>query len=331
VGADLTADQLRRTVTEPVNRPPARLGELSVSAMGLGCNQLGTTCDAPTSRAIVQAALDAGVTFFDTADEYGDGASEEMLGTALAHRRDEVVIATKFGGGRGERRRMGAHPDWIAAAVQESLARLHTDRIDLYQLHFPDPDVPIEETLGALHELVTAGTVREIGCANFTGRTIKDAAAVASRAALTSFASAQNRLNLLRRESLQDVIPACDQLGLRFLPFFPLAAGVLTGKYERGHPPRPGSRLGSVPPDVAERILSPAVHDQVDALTDFAVQRGRTIAELAIAWLLTIPPVASVIAGATSAEQVRSNVAASSWHLTEEDMTALAALLDGPV
>lgn len=300
-----------------------RIGELEVSAVGLGCNQLGTTCDRAASNAVVGAALDAGITFFDTADEYGDGRSEELLGAALRHHRDDVVIATKFGGPRGETPLTGASAAWIETAVEQSLTRLGTDRIDLYQLHFPDPATPIEETLEALGRLVAAGKVREIGAANLSGEQLTVAAAAADRLGVPRFASAQNRLNLLRQDALDDVLPVCGTLGSAFLPYFPLASGLLSGKYRRGVAPEAGTRMAeSVPEAGRERILSDATFDRLDALERLAAEHGRTLIELAFGWLLAQPALASVIAGATRPEQVVANVDAARWRPDPELVAA---------
>ncbi len=308
-----------------------RIGSLEVSVVGLGCNQLGTTCDETRTAAILAAAADSGVTFFDTADEYGAGASEELLGRLLAARRDEVVIATKFGSRYGAAPgEGGASPRWITTAVEASLRRLRTDRIDLYQLHFPDPSVPIEETLGALEGLVQAGKAREIGCANMATAQIDEAARAANDHGLRPFASVQNRLNLLRPQALSDTVPAASAQGMAFLPFFPLASGVLTGKYRRGQAPPAGTRLGDhVAPAVAAKILSERIHDRLEAFERLAGQDGHTLLELSIAWLIGQPAVASVIAGVTSPAQLRTNVAAAEWELSAETMAAASAIARG--
>ncbi len=305
-----------------------QIGSLEVSVVGLGCNQLGTTCDEARTAAILDTAIEHGVTFFDTADEYGAGASEELLGRLLGRRRDDVVIATKFGSTYGAAPgEGGAGPRWIATAVEASLRRLRTDHIDLYQLHFPDPTVPIEETLGALDALVQAGKVREIGCANVSAAQIDEAASAAESHGLRPFASVQNRLNLLRPQALGDTVPAATAHGMAFLPFFPLASGVLTGKYRRGQPPPEGTRLGDhVAPEVVGKILSDRTHDRLDAFGKLARQDGHTLLELAIAWLVAQPAVASVIAGVTSPAQVLSNVAAADWVLSEAAVTEATAI-----
>lgn len=304
------------------------LGNLEVSVVGLGCNQLGTTCDEKASADIVAAALDHGVTLFDTADEYGEGNSEIVLGKALRNRRSEVVIATKFGCRmQGDPLREGASARWIVAAVEDSLRRLGTDYIDLYQQHFPDPQTPVEETLDTLRGLIKAGKVREIGCCNFTAPMIDMAAQSVSVAGRHGFASAQNRLNLLRQEALADVVPACERHGMKMLPFFPLASGVLSGKYRRGEAQPAGTRMGdNVAPDVAARILSDATFDRLDKLGKFAADHGRSLGQLAIAWLIAQPVVASVIAGATRPEQVVANISAADWTFSAGELGNITTL-----
>ena len=306
-----------------------RVAGLTVSLVGLGCNNFGIRCDEQRSTEVVHAALDAGITLFDTADIYGGkGRSEEILGRALGARRDEVVVATKFANpmdASGERQ--GASARWIVRAVEDSLRRLGTDRIDLYQQHVPDPTVPIEETLRALDELVRSGKVREVGHSNFSVAQIDEAAEVASSEGLTPFATAQDELSLLRRRALDEVLPACERHGLGMLPYFPLASGVLTGKYRRGEPPPPGTRLAGAPEERRARALADAELVVVEQLEAFAAERGATLLELAFAWLAGLPTMASVIAGATSPEQVRANVAAGAWSLDAADRADLDALL----
>jgi aryl-alcohol dehydrogenase-like predicted oxidoreductase len=297
------------------------IGDLEVSVVGLGCNNLGARIDEERSREVVHAALDAGVTLFDTADIYGQGLSEEHLGRALGRRRGEAVVATKFGMPMGDDpERRGGHPRWVRRAVDDSLRRLGVDHIDLYQLHAPDPDVPIEDTLGAMHDLVVDGKVRVIGHSNFDGDQIDRAADVAAREALTPFRSAQNHYNLLHRSPERDVIPACQRHGLAVLPYFPLAAGLLTGKYRRGEGAPAGTRIAGYPEERRERLLSDRHFDLVERLEAFVAGRERSLLELAVAWLAAQPTVASVIAGATSAEQVRANVAAATWSLTDDEL-----------
>jgi aryl-alcohol dehydrogenase-like predicted oxidoreductase len=304
------------------------VGSVAVSSIGLGCNSFGTTyttrVDLAGTRAVIDAAIDQGITLLDTADVYGD--SEEFLGQVLQGRRDSVVIATKFGGRMGSDDHKGASARWIAAAVEDSLRRLQTDRIDLYQLHFPDPTTPIEETLGALDRLVRDGKVREIGCSNFSAEQIDEAASIAADGGLHPFVSAQNELSLLRARAAQDVAPACVRHGMGLLPYSPLSNGLLTGKYQAGSPPPEGTRLASLPAEVQTRSLSDRTFARLDALDGFAKAHDRSLLDLAMAWLLAVPSVASVIAGATRPEQVAANVAAGSWRLTPAEADEAAAL-----
>ena len=308
---------------------------MKVSAVGLGCNNFGRRLDQAGTNRVVDAALEAGITFFDTADVYGDGLSEEYLGHALGHRREEVMIASKFGGTMGgDEQRSGAGRQWIERAVTESLSRLGTDRIDLYQLHMPDPEIPIEETLGALSRLVEDGRVREIGCSNFDAGQIERAAQAASERDLDPFTSVQNQYSLLHREPEEGVLEACRRHELAFIPYFPLASGMLTGKYRRGGLAPEGSRLGSIPAERAERFLNDRNFRVVEALEAFCRERGRTLLELALSWLLARPEVASVIAGATKPEQARANVASASWELTDEDLAEVDRIIrvaGGPI
>ncbi len=301
-----------------------RLGDQAVSVVGLGCNNFGRRIDAAETERVVHAALDAGVTLFDTADVYGATRSEEYLGRALASRRDEAVIATKFGAQLGDdERRGGASPRWIAHAVEVSLRRLGTDRIDLYQLHTPDPDTPIGDTLEALDRLARAGKVRNIGCSNFSADQIDEAERAAGDLGAAMFVSVQNRYSLLRRDPEHDgVIDACNRHGLGLLPYFPLASGMLTGKYRRGAQPPPGSRMhGS--DRLAADLLTDETFDVVERLERFAADRHHTLLELAISWLASQPVVASVIAGATKPEQVRANAAAADWHLDRAELAEI--------
>jgi aryl-alcohol dehydrogenase-like predicted oxidoreductase len=299
-----------------------RIGSLEVSVVGLGCNNFGWRIDAAASAAAVNASLDAGINFFDTADIYGAGASEDFLGRALGERRDEVLIATKFGMKMDEQRR-GASPDYVRRAAEDSLHRLGTDRIDLYQLHQPDPEVPIAETLGALDDLVRAGKVREIGCSNFSAVQLR-AAEAAMREGGARFVSVQNQYSLVHREPEADVIPECVRAGIAFLPYFPLANGLLTGKYRRGQPLPDGSRArdGFGPKVFTDENLA-----VVESLSEFATAHGRTMLELAVSWLAAQPAVASVIAGAKSSEQVKANASAAGWRLTAQDLAEIEAIL----
>jgi aryl-alcohol dehydrogenase-like predicted oxidoreductase len=302
------------------------IGSLSASVIGLGCNNFGKRItDESRAHAIVQAALDAGVTFFDTADIYGGTVSEQFLGRALGTRRDEVLVATKFGMPVDDERR-GARPEYVRRAAEDSLRRLGTDRIDLYQLHEPDPETPIADTLGALDELVRAGTVREIGCSNFSAEELREADAAAAPGA-ARFVSVQNEYSLLEREPEAEVLPESERLGLAFIPYFPLASGVLTGKYRAGEPPPDGTRLATYPADRVGDLLRAENLARVDRLSAWAEARGHTVRELAFAWLLAHGEVASVIAGASSPGQVRANVAASAWELGGDDVAAVEAVL----
>jgi aryl-alcohol dehydrogenase-like predicted oxidoreductase len=294
---------------------------IEVSAVGLGCNNFGRRVDAAGTKAVVDAALEVGVTFFDTADVYGVGDSETFLGAALAGRRDRVVLATKFGhptsvdapAARGGRA-------YIRRAIEASLRRLRTDRIDLYQYHRPDGITPIEETLGALDELLREGKVRAIGSSNFSAAQVVEADDVAKERGWTRFVTAQNRYSLLEREAERELLPMCERLGIGVLPYFPLASGLLTGKYRRGETPPEGTRLHS-----RQETLTDDAFDHVEAFERYAAERGRTLLEVAIAGLLAQPAIASVIAGATKPEQVRANAAAAEWQPTSQDLEELSA------
>ncbi|HEU5408314.1 MAG TPA: aldo/keto reductase [Nitrospira sp.] len=299
-----------------------RIGSLNVSVIGLGCNNFGRRLDADRTAAVVRTALDAGINFFDTSDIYGETKSEEFLGRALGKRRGDAVVATKFGMAVDEHRR-GAKPEYIRRAVEDSLRRLGTDYIDLYQLHQPDPEVPIEDTLGALNELVNAGKVREIGCSNFSADQLR-AAEDAVRTDAARFVSVQNEYSLLHREPEDDVLPECVRAGIAFIPYFPLASGLLTGKYRRGRPAPEGSRLQS---RFGEEPFTDENLAVVESLLQYATSRGRTLLELAVSWLVTRPAVASVIIGATSPEQVKGNVVAGGWRLTEGELGDIDARL----
>ena len=294
-------------------------GGPEVSVVGLGTNNFGRRCDYDQTLAVIDAALDAGVTLFDTADIYGQGMSEEYIGRALEGRRDRVLIATKFGSEMDERpeERRG-NPDYVSWAVEGSLRRLRTDVIDVYQMHQPDPLTPIEETLGALNDLVHDGKVRWIGSSNFSAEQIEAAEEVARGAGFHRFVSVQNEYSLVEREAEDEVLPLCETLGIGFLPYFPLASGLLTGKYRRGEVATEGRLAGREIP--AERW------DRVEGLQRYADERGIPQLEVAIGGLLGLPAVTSVIAGATSPEQVRANAAAGSWEPSAEDMEELRAL-----
>jgi aryl-alcohol dehydrogenase-like predicted oxidoreductase len=300
------------------------IGSLSVTVAGLGCNNFGIRLDAAHTREIVHTALGLGVNFFDTADIYGGTKSEEFLGRALGERRSSVVLATKFGLPIDAQRK-GASPAYIRRALEDSLRRLGTDYIDLYQLHRPDESVPIADTLGALDDLVRAGKVREIGCSNFSAQQLREADA-ARRADGARFVSVQNEYSLLVRTPEQSVLPETIRLGMAFLPYFPLASGVLSGKYLHGQSWPSGTRLSSPEAPLATRFLNDENLSVAQALADFAQQRGHSLLELAHAWLLAQRGVASVIAGATSPEQVRANVAAVSWKLSADELGTIDAL-----
>jgi aryl-alcohol dehydrogenase-like predicted oxidoreductase len=311
-----------------------RLGNsgLVVSVVGLGTNNFGMKLDLEQSRAVVHAALDEGITLFDTADSYGK--SEERIGEILQGKRDDVIIATKFGsdsrsrgndngedwGARGSRR-------YITRAVESSLRRLRTDWIDLYQLHRPDPATPIDETLSALDDLVHAGKVRYLGSSNFTGWQVAEAEWVSRTRGLERFVSAQNEYNWLERDIEADLVPALEHYGVGLLPFFPLASGLLTGKYRRGEAAPEGSRLQAWG---RESALTDDVFDVVEKLEAFAAERDITLLDVAIGGLAGQPAVASVIAGATSPEQVKKNVAAGNWSPSAADIAALDELTTRP-
>jgi aryl-alcohol dehydrogenase-like predicted oxidoreductase len=302
-----------------------RLGGLEVSVVGLGCNNFGGRLDEARTRQVIDAAIEAGITLFDTADNYGGSLSETFIGRALVGRRDRVALATKFGGwDQGSGRETGGSAANVRASVESSLRRLDTDRIDLFQLHTPDAGTPIAETLGALDELVREGKVREIGCSNMTAAQLREADAAASAGA-ARFISLQNELSLLARDDLGDGLAEAERLGLAYLPYFPLASGLLTGKIRRDEPVPGGSRIAGWPADRRDATLTDAAFDRLEALTGFAEERGHTILELAFAWLLAQEPVASVIAGATSVEQVHANVAAGGWRLSADEVAAVPA------
>ena len=303
-------------------RPLGHSG-LQVSTLGLGGNNFGRRVDLAGTRAVVDAALEEGVNFVDTADIYGgDGASEALLGQVLEGRRDRVVLATKFGMDMGDGRGPRGGAAYILEEVEGSLSRLRTDVIDVYWYHELDGVTPITETLGALDELVRAGKVRTIGASNFSAAQIEEADAVAREHGFARFTAVQNQYSLLVRDAERDVLLTCERLGLAFVPYFPLASGLLTGKYRRGEPAPPGTRLAG-----RERIATDAQFELIAALTELAAERGVTLLDLAIGWLLASPVVASVIAGATKPDQVRANAAAARWRPTAEDLTALNDLV----
>lgn len=308
--------------------PTRRIGSLEVSVVGLGCNNFGGRIDEARTAEVVSAALEEGITFFDTADIYGGTLSEELLGRALGNHRDDVVVATKFGMAVDAERK-GAKPDYVVRALEDSLRRLGTDHVDLYQLHQPDPETPISDTLEALDQLVRSGKVREIGCSNFSATQIREARDAPAEGA-AHFVSVQNEYSLLHRQPELEVIPECERSGLAFIPYYPLASGLLTGKYRRGEPPPRGSRLAGATMGQAGGPLSDDRISTVEALATFASRKGHGVLELAIAWLLARPTVASVIAGATSAEQVRANVAAAGWVLGDAQLEEVDRIVPGP-
>ena len=297
------------------------IGSLRVSIVGLGCNNFGMRIDEAATERVVAAALDAGINFFDTADIYGSTKSEEFLGRALKRRRQQAIVATKFGMAVDEQRK-GARPEYLRRACEDSLKRLDIDCIDLYQLHQPDPSVPIADTLGALNDLVKAGKVKEIGCSNFSAEQL-DEATRATKAGAATFVSVQNEYSVLHRQPEKSVLPACQRLSLAFLPYFPLASGLLTGKYEPGKAAPKDSRLSL---SWTKRFTSDRNVQIAEALKAFAAKGGHTLLELAISWLASRPQVASVIAGATSPEQVRANAAAAHWSLTRAELTEIDRL-----
>ncbi|HEX3701226.1 MAG TPA: aldo/keto reductase [Phenylobacterium sp.] len=306
-----------------------RLGAsgLKVSEVGLGCNNFGMRIDEKQTAAVVDAAIEAGITLFDTADIYGGTKSEEFLGKALGKKRKQVVLATKFGMRIGDdETRKGGSRRWILRAVEDSLQRLGTDWIDLYQFHSPDPETPIDETLRALDDLISQGKVRYIGNSNFAGWQIADADWTARIVGQSRFVSAQNQFSLLERRVEYEVLPACERFGLGFLPFFPLASGLLSGKYKRGEAPPEGTRLAAWGPRGAQ-ALSDKNFDKVEKLTAWAAERDHSLLDLAFAWLLGHPVVSSVIAGATSAAQVQANAATAEWRLTPAEVAEVGKLI----
>ena len=308
---------------------------LSVSTVGLGCNNFGRKLNVEDSAAVVDAAIDAGINLFDTADIYGygdhpyssTGRSEEFLGQALGARRADIIIATKFGisMSKTDKTMRGGGRAWVKQACEDSLRRLQTDYIDLYQIHRPDRYSHISETLGALNELVEQGKVRVIGCSNFSAEQLVEAEAVSKDLGTARFMSVQNEYSLLSREVEDTVLPGCERLDIAFLPYFPLASGLLTGKYRKGEAAPDGSRLAFWEPR-PHQTLDDDLLERVEKLTETAERFGHTILELAISGLLARPQVASVVAGATSPSQVKSNVSAAKWALTAQELASLDAL-----
>jgi aryl-alcohol dehydrogenase-like predicted oxidoreductase len=298
------------------------IGSLKVSVVGIGCNNFGWRIDAANTAKVVDAALDSGINFFDTADIYAKGESETFLGKALGPRRNQIVLATKFGLPMDDERK-GAKPAYIKRAVEDSLHRLNTDHIDLYQLHKPDPTTPIADTLAALDELVKAGKVREIGCSNFSAEQIREAEA-AVKAGAARFVSVQNEYSMLNRAPEANVLPACLHAKMGFIPYFPLANGLLTGKYRKGQPPPEGTRGAD---GFGPKVFTEENLNKLEALIQFASTHGHTMLELAMSWLAAQPAVVSVIAGAKTPEQVRSNAAAANWKLSPDQLRAVDQLL----
>jgi aryl-alcohol dehydrogenase-like predicted oxidoreductase len=304
---------------------------LQVSVAGLGTNNFGRRCNLDETVAVIRRALDLGVTFIDTADAYGDKLSEEFIGKAIAGHRDDVVLATKFERPMGEGPlHGGTSRRYIMEAVHNSMRRLGTDYIDLYQIHFWNEATPIEETLRALDDLVRHGDVRYVGCSNFTAWQIVESMWVGRTEHLNPLISAQHQYNLLNRSIERDVVPVCRRYGLGIIPFFPLASGFLTGKYRRGEAPPPGTRFGGGD-RMASRALTDQNFDVLDTLERFAASRDHTIGDLALAWLASQPGVGSVIAGATRPEQVEDNVRALEWQLTSVDLAELEAQVSNGV
>lgn len=302
-----------------------QLGEsgLTVSVIGLGGNNFGGRIGLEETRSVVDAAVDCGVTLIDTADIYGNhGGSEELLGQVLAGRREHVVLATKFGMDMGDGTVARGSRSYIRRAVEASLRRLQTDYIDLYQYHAPDGVTPLEETLATLDDLITDGKVRYIGSSNFSGWQIADADWIARTQHQARFVSAQNHYNLLQRGAEHEVIPSCVNRGVGVLPYFPLANGLLTGKYRRGQAPPRGTRLTGRASELTDDMF-----DKLEALERFGAERGRSLLDVAIAGLAAMPAIASVIAGATKPEQVRANAAAGEWELSSDELGTLRSAL----
>jgi aryl-alcohol dehydrogenase-like predicted oxidoreductase len=297
-----------------------------VSVVGLGCNNFGIRCDDASSRAVIKAALDNGIVHFDTAHNYGYGESEKILGDALQSVRDEVFIATKFGGeAEKDPAFQGATRQTIMNSCEDSLRRLKTDRIDLYYLHLPDPATPIEVTLAALTDLVAQGKVRAVGCSHLSGADIADAHDKATQQQLAPFVASQSEWNLLHREIEHDVVPECRRCGLAIVPYFPLASGMLTGKYHAGQPFPVGTRLAGS--EYFQREATQLAFQTVERLDQFLQDSGHTLVELALSWLAAQPEVASVIVGATSPAQVAMNVKAMHWKLGAADLQAVDKVL----
>jgi aryl-alcohol dehydrogenase-like predicted oxidoreductase len=294
--------------------------DVDVSVIGLGCNNFGfvANMDVAASRKVIDAAIDSGINFFDTSDSYG--TSEDILGEVLGERRKKIVLATKVGSkpnALGEK--SGASRGYILAEAEESLRRLRTDYIDLYQIHYPDSKTPIEETLRALDDLVKSGKVRYIGCSNFSAAQLREAETAASKDALKMFVSSQDEYSLVARDIERDLLPLIEQYGMSELPYFPLASGLLTGKYKKGQAAPKGTRLGEKQ-GLADRYHHEANLEKVERMLEFAQERGHSLLELAFSWLLSHQAVASVIAGATRPEQIEANAKAGEWTLNTEEL-----------
>src|SRR5437667_5083649 len=297
-------------------------GVPEVTVVGLGCNNFGGRVGLEETRAVVDAALEQGITLFDTADIYGNGGgSEELLGQVLEGRRDRVVLATKFGGDMGDGTKARGSRAYIHKAIDESLQRLRTGVIDLYQYHTPDQVTPFEETFGALDELVRAGKVRYVGHSNLSADQVEEVDAICREHGFARPVSAQNQYSLLRREAEEQLLPTCERLGVGVLPYFPLASGLLTGKYRRGEARPEGTRLAG-----RNEVFTNETFDRLEALEEFARARGLTLLQVAIGGLLAQPAIASVIAGATKPEQVHGNVEGAQWEPTPKDVAALSRL-----
>lgn len=312
-----------------------RIGSLEVSAVGLGCNNFGMRVDVEGTQRVVDAAITAGINFFDTADIYGGTKSEEYLGQVLGPRRKDILLATKFGM-EVSPEKQGAAPAYVKAACEDSLRRLQTDYIDLYWLHRPDPAVPIADTLGALKELIDAGKVREIGCSNFNPAQLREAAAAAQSSGSPRFVGLQNEFSLIHLEpelpedggeNRNGTLAECQRLDIGFVPYFPLASGLLSGKYRAGQPAPEGTRLATSPRGA--QYLTPERLDLVERLIAWSEARGHSILELAISWLLAQPAVSSVISGATRPEQVQANAKAGAWQLSASEVAEVRAILQG--
>ena len=299
-------------------------GGLNVSLVGLGCNAFGRRVDEKGTHAVLDAAIDAGIDFFDTAETYGDGDSERFMGTGLKGKRDKVFLATKFGHSIShvEGKPKGS-PENIRAAVDKSLTQLQTDVIDLYQQHRPDPETPLSDTLGALEDLVSAGKIRYYGCSYYTGAQMQEAVGAAEKAGLKGFVTAQNAWNLLQRGIEADLVPVCEKNGIGLLPYYPIARGLLTGKYRRDSTAPAGSRLAG------DDSLAKADFDLLESLEAYAGDHGYDILTLAVSWLAAQPSIASIICGGSKPEQMAANAGAIRWKLTAENLKEIDALLAG--